>query len=92
MRGTEGPVISNCWLLSVRVSSVNGASPEFVTLRVCVDDVLPTTTVLKFKLVAERESEPFGGGAVEMALAQPIRKKGIPKPRIATRMAEKKEL
>ena len=51
-----------------------GALPVFVSVRVCVD-VLPTTTVLKLKLVEERESAPSGGGALGPTVAQPTRKK-----------------
>jgi hypothetical protein len=54
VRGTEGPLSANCELLSAIELRVSGALPVLVMWRVCVED-WPIATVLKLKLVAERE-------------------------------------
>ena len=68
MRGTDGPAMEKYWLCSERARIVKGAVPELVMCSVWVA-VLPTTMLLKLKLVADSsrageapEGVPDGGG------------------------------
>ena len=71
MRGAEGPVSANCELWSATELRVSGALPVLVIWRVCVED-WPITTVLKLKLIAEREITGWLGAERGVTLAQPI--------------------
>src|SRR5215469_6545294 len=70
VRGTEGPVKENCWLLNDSDSIVIGAVPVLLIWRVCAA-VFPITTLLKSKRVVESASAGAAGGVCEATPMQP---------------------